>query len=207
MPFESVYLGKYQLISRLGRGGMGEVYKAFHPQLQRYVAIKLLLTTIEAESEFIARFHQEAKAVAHLRHPHIVQVFDFDIEDHRPYMVMEFVEGETLAQRMARSHRQGQVLPTDEVIRLFLQLCSAVEYAHQQGMLHRDLKPENIILTQENDAILTDFGVAKMAGVSGLTSSGLLIGTPRYMSPEQAQGLPVDERSDVSLIRRSRSDQ
>jgi hypothetical protein len=190
-------IGKYELISRLGRGGMGEVYKAFHPQLQRYVAIKVLLTTSETDPEFIARFQNEAMAVARLRHPHIVQVFDFDIEGDKPYMVMEFVEGETLAQRMTRYHRSGHVVPTDEVVRLFQQLCAAVDYAHKQGMLHRDIKPANVIINSQGDAVLTDFGLAKITGVSGLTASGLVIGTPHYMSPEQGQGQPMDARSDV----------
>lgn len=190
-------IGKYELISRLGRGGMGEVYKAFHPQLQRYVAIKVLLTNSETDPEFIARFQQEAMAVARLRHPHIVQVFDFDIEDDKPYMVMEYIEGETLAQRMARYHRNSQFMPLDEVGRLFGHLCQAVDYAHQQHMLHRDLKPANVIINKHNDAILTDFGLAKIAGVTGLTASGTLLGTPHYMSPEQGQGQPMDERSDV----------
>src|SRR5215472_10998383 len=130
-------IGKYELISRPGRGGMGEVYKAFHPQLQRYVAIKVLLSTSETDPEFIARFQNEAMAVARLRHPHIVQVFDFDIEGDIPYMVMEFVEGDTLAQRIAHFQRAGQLMPTEEVARLFQQLCAAIDYAHQQGMLHR----------------------------------------------------------------------
>ncbi len=190
-------IGKYELISRLGRGGMGEVYKAFHPQLQRYVAIKVLLTGSETDAEFIARFQNEAMAVARLRHPHIVQVFDFDIDGDKPYMVMEFIEGETLAQRMTRYHKEGKRLPIDEVVRLFQQLCSAVDYAHKQGMLHRDIKPANVILNQQNDAILTDFGLAKISGVSGLTASGTVVGTPHYMSPEQGQGQPMDARSDV----------
>jgi serine/threonine protein kinase len=190
-------IGKYELLSRLGRGGMGEVYKAFHPQLQRYVAIKVLLTNSETDPEFIARFQREAMAVAQLRHPHIVQVFDFDIEGDKPYMVMEYLEGETLAQRMARYHKSGQLLPTEEIIRLFQQICSAVDYAHKQGMLHRDIKPSNVILNRQNDAILTDFGLAKITGVSGLTASGLVVGTPHYMSPEQAQGQAIDARSDV----------
>ncbi len=190
-------IGKYELISRLGRGGMGEVYKAFHPQLQRYVAIKVLLTNSETDPEFIARFQNEAMAVARLRHPHIVQVFDFDIEGDKPYMVMEFVEGETLAQRMTRYHRSGHIVPTDEVVRLFQQLCAAVDYAHKQGMLHRDIKPANVIINRQGDAVLTDFGLAKISGVSGLTASGLVIGTPHYMSPEQGQGQAMDARSDV----------
>lgn len=190
-------IGKYELISRLGRGGMGEVYKAFHPQLQRYVAIKILLTSTETDPEFILRFQQEAMAVARLRHPHIVQVFDFDIVDDKPYMVMEFIEGETLGQRLSRYHRSGQFMPLDEVARLFQHLCQAVDYAHRQGMLHRDLKPANVIINHQNDAILTDFGLAKIAGVSGLTASGTVMGTPHYMSPEQAQGQVMDERSDV----------
>lgn len=190
-------IGKYELISRLGRGGMGEVYKAFHPQLHRYVAIKILLTTTETDPEFILRFQQEAQAIARLRHPHIVQVFDFDIVDDKPYMVMEFIEGETLGQRLSRYHRSGQFMPLDEVARLFQHLCQAVDYAHRQHMLHRDLKPANVIIHQQNDAVLTDFGLAKIAGVSGLTASGTVMGTPHYMSPEQAQGQPMDERSDV----------
>ncbi len=190
-------IGKYEIIGPLGHGGMGAVYKAFHPQLQRYVAIKLLLATNETDPDFIARFQHEARAVAQLRHPHIVQVFDFDIQDSRPYMVMEFVEGETLAQRLRRLHRSGQMLPTAEAVQLFQQLCSAVAYAHKQGMLHRDLKPQNVIVNPQNDAILTDFGLAKIAGVSGMTATNATVGTPHYMSPEQSQGKPVDQRSDM----------
>ena len=191
------HIGKYELVGRLGQGGMGAVYKAFHPQLQRYVAIKFLLTGAEAEPDFIARFEQEARLVARLRHPHIVQVFDYDVADGKPYMVMEYVEGDTLADRIAAYHRSGQLMPLDEVAQYFQQLCSAVDYAHRQGMLHRDIKPRNVLMNKQNEVILTDFGLAKIAGVSGMTSSGVLVGTPHYMSPEQAQGLPVDGRSDV----------
>jgi serine/threonine protein kinase len=191
------HIGKYELISPLGHGGMGTVYKAFHPQLQRFVAIKLLLETTESDPDFIARFQREAVAVAQLRHPHIVQVFDFDVRGSTPYMVMEFVEGETLAQRLTRLHRSGQVLPRAEVARLFQQLCSAVAYAHKQGMLHRDLKPQNIIINTQNEIILTDFGLAKIMGASALTLTNATVGTPHYMSPEQAQGQPVDVRSDI----------
>jgi serine/threonine-protein kinase len=190
-------IGKYELISPLGQGGMGIVYKAFHPQLQRYVAIKLLLATTETDPDFITRFQREAMAVAQLRYPHIVQVFDFDVQDGKPYMVMEFVKGETLAQRLTRLHRGGHVLPTTEVVRIFQQLCSAVDYAHRQGMLHRDLKPQNVIINSQGDVILTDFGLAKIRGVAGLTATNTTAGTPHYMSPEQEQGQPADERSDV----------
>src|SRR5579859_2465835 len=190
-------IGKYEIVSRLGHGGMGEVYKAFHPQLHRYVALKFLLTTAETDPDFIARFQQEAQAVARLRHPHIVQVFDFDVQDGKPYMVMEFVEGETLAQRLANYHRNKQTMPISEVVQLFQQLCSAVDYAHKQGMLHRDLKPQNVLINMQGDAVLTDFGLAKMLGVSGLTASNTVMGTPHYMSPEQAQGKPAEVRSDV----------
>jgi serine/threonine-protein kinase len=176
---------------------MGEVYKAYHPQLQRPVAIKVLLTNRETGPEFIARFQHEAMAVARLRHPHIVQVFDFDIEDDTPYMVMEFVEGETLSQRMTRYHRAGRLMPIEEVVRLFQQLCAAVDYAHRRGMLHRDIKPANVIINGQGDAILTDFGLAKISGVSGFTASGSILGTPHYMSPEQGQGQAMDPRSDV----------
>ena len=171
-------IGKYELLALLGHGGMGEVYKAYHPQLQRPVAIKVLLTNRETGPEFIARFQHEAMAVARLRHPHIVQVFDFDIEDDTPYMVMEFVEGETLSQRMTRYHRAGRLMPIEEVVRLFQQLCAAVDYAHRRGMLHRDIKPANVIINGQGDAILTDFGLAKISGVSGFTASGSIMGTP-----------------------------
>jgi serine/threonine protein kinase len=190
-------IGKYELLSPLGQGGMGAVYKAFHPQLQRYVAVKFVLATAETDPDFIARFQQEALAVARLRHPHIVQIFDFDVEGGKPYMVMEFVEGETLAQRITRYHRSGQLLPASEIVRVFDQLCSAVDYAHKQGMLHRDLKPRNVLMNNQGDAILTDFGLAKIIGVSGLTASNMMVGTPHYMSPEQGEGKPVDARSDV----------
>jgi serine/threonine-protein kinase len=110
---------------------------------------------------------------------------------------MEYLEGETLAQHITRHHKSGQLLPAAEIVRLFQQLCAAVDYAHKQGMLHRDIKPANVILNRQNDAILTDFGLAKITGVSGLTASGLVVGTPHYMSPEQAQGQPLDARSDV----------
>src|SRR6185437_8061010 len=191
------HIGKYELISPLGHGGMGSVYKAFHPQLQRFVAIKFLLEHAEGDPDFIARFQREAMAVAQLRHAHIVQVFDFDVQDSKPYMVMEFVEGETLAQRLSRLQRGGQTLPAADVGRYFQQLCSAVEYAHKQGMLHRDLKPQNVIINTQDEIILTDFGLAKIMGASALTLTNAAVGTPHYMSPEQAQGQPVDARSDV----------
>ena len=147
-------LGPYEIESPAGAGGMGEVYKARDTRLNRTVAVKV------SRERFSERFEREARAIAALNHPHICTLFDVGPD----YLVMEFVEGETLAQRLTRLHRSGQVLPGEEVPRLFQQLCSAVAYAHKQGVLHRDLKPQNILINTHNELILTDFGLAKILG-------------------------------------------
>jgi len=189
-------LGKYRLIERLGRGGMADVYRAFQPSLERDVAIKVMHSYLAEDEAFIGRFRREAKAVADLHHPHIVQVFDFDVQDDVYYMVMEYIDGETLKKRLERLNAEGRPMPLEEVVRTFSALCDALDYAHEAGRIHRDLKPANIMF-EDDRLVLTDFGLATIVGGSRYTLSGTVIGTPVYMSPEQGKGQSGDERSDI----------
>ncbi|MGH2523563.1 MAG: serine/threonine-protein kinase, partial [Anaerolineales bacterium] len=193
-------LGKYQLLERLGRGGMAEVYKAYHPNLDRFVAVKILHPHLSDASDFIGRFRREAQAVAQLHHPHIVQVFDFDVEGDLHYMVMEYVQGRSLTAVLDDCYQRSEHLPLDEVVRLFRALLDAVGYAHAHGMVHRDLKPANVMLDKQGRPVLTDFGIAKIVGANKLTATGVTVGTPAYMSPEQGGGESGDERSDLYAL-------
>jgi tRNA A-37 threonylcarbamoyl transferase component Bud32 len=190
-------IGKYRIVEHLGRGGMAEVYKAYQPNLDRYVAIKMMHGFLADEKEFLNRFEREAKVVATLRHPNIVQVYDFDVESGVYYMVMEFISGETLKSRMQDLETQGQWVSQDDAARIILSVGSALKYAHERGMVHRDVKPANVMITLEGQVILTDFGIAKIVSASNLTASGAMVGTPSYMAPEQGMGQPGDERSDI----------
>ena len=203
-------LEKYELRERLGYGGVAEVWKAFDTELHRYVAIKLLHTDLQTDPEFSTRFSREARFVAALHHPNIVQIHDFQTT-HDPgtntpiaYMVMDYVEGETLAQYIHRTSRTGQFPPPADIVHLFTSISKAIDYAHQEGMIHRDIKPANILLDKRHTApdsigepILTDFGIARIIGTSSGTMTGMWLGTPRYLSPEQAQGYPGTTRSDI----------
>jgi tRNA A-37 threonylcarbamoyl transferase component Bud32 len=190
-------IGKYRIVEHLGRGGMAEVYKAYQPNLDRYVAIKMMHGFLADEKEFLNRFEREAKVVATLRHPNIVQVYDFDVDSGLYYMVMEFISGETLKSRMQDLETQGQWVSLDDATRIILSVGSALKYAHERGMVHRDVKPANVMITLEGQVILTDFGIAKIVSASNLTASGAMVGTPSYMAPEQGMGQPGDERSDI----------
>jgi len=190
-------LGRYEITALVGRGGMATVYKARHPGLNRTVAVKVLHRHLAIDPAFVGRFRREARAVAALRHPNIVRVFDFDNQDDNYFIVMEFIDGPTLASLLKRLFKQGRHLSAQETLRLFSPLCSAIHYAHEQGMVHRDIKPSNIILTRQHEPILTDYGIAKIAGATSYTIPGVVIGSAHYMSPEQAEGLPGDHRSDI----------
>jgi eukaryotic-like serine/threonine-protein kinase len=203
-------LGKYELREHLGRGGMAEVWKAFDTELERYVAIKLLHADLQTDPEFITRFTREARAIASLHHPNIIQIHDFQIfrssELGSPtaYMVMDYVEGQTLARYIHSTSHIGKFPPPTDIIQIFMSISQAIDYAHQHGMIHRDIKPANILLDQRNtkhvpmgEPILTDFGIAKILGAASGTISGMWLGTPLYTSPEQAQGHPGSERSDI----------
>ena len=190
-------LGKYRVMERLGRGGMAEVYKAYHPHLDRYVALKVLHGYLTEGGDFMERFNREAKAVANLRHSNIVQVFDFDIEDETPYMVMEFIDGETLKATMDHFAKQGKTMPLAEAIEIFRQVALALAYAHEQGLYHRDIKPSNVMVGEDGKVYLTDFGIARIVSDTQFTASGALLGTPAYMAPEQALGEKLTAACDI----------
>ncbi len=196
-------LGKYQIVVRVGRGGMARVYKAYQASLDRYVAIKVLHTHLAEEGDFVKRFEREATGVARLRHPHIVQVFDYDKEEDLYYIVMEFVEGPTLKAEIAERLRRNEglidtpIFGVEEAARIFGALASAIDFAHSRGMIHRDIKPGNVMFTADGQVLLTDFGLARMIYSDKQTKTGALSGTPAYMAPEQVEGKRVDERSDV----------
>lgn len=190
-------LGKYLLSERLGKGGMAEVYKAFHPKLQRTMTIKVLHSYLMEGENFQARFEREARALAALRHPHIVQIHDFDVQDDLYYMVMEYIDGGNLQTRMAELSKASAYMPVGQVAGITRQVAEALDYAHRQGVLHRDIKPSNIMLDTTGNAYLTDFGIARIMGESQFTATGDLIGTPAYMSPEQGKGLELTNASDI----------
>jgi len=190
-------LGKYRVLEPLGRGGMARVYRAYHPQLDRYVAIKVLRSDLVEEGEFLARFRREAQAVAALRHPNVVQVFDFDVQDGVYYMVMELLEGDTLRTRLNDHRARGEEMPLGEMVRILLDMLAGLAYAHSEGMIHRDVKPANVLLTRRGQAVLTDFGIAQIVGATRYTVSGALMGTLNYMSPEQGLEGQCDARSDI----------
>ncbi len=191
---EGQTLGQYQVIAQMGSGGMATVYKAYQPRLDRYVAIKMLHEAFQEDPNFLARFEREAKIVARLEHPHIVQVFDYDEYNGRPYLVMKYVEGRTL-----KAELDDMPPTTDEILRLMLPIADALDYAHRQGVLHRDIKPSNIIIDASGVPYLTDFGLARMALLGDSTlSQDVLLGTPHYISPEQAMGnRDIDSRTDL----------
>ncbi|MBN1428241.1 MAG: protein kinase [Anaerolineae bacterium] len=196
-----ITMGKYQLVERLGRGGMADVYKGYQPGLDRYVAVKVLHPHLSEEVDFITRFQREARSVANLHHPYIVQVFDFDVQDERYYMVMEYIEGgQTLKELLQNLNVEGRKLPPDQTLDIIAKIADALDYAHNQGMIHRDIKPSNILLRSLNQPVLGDFGIARIIGQTGLTGSGAMIGTPAYMSPEQGRGEQADERSDLYAL-------
>jgi serine/threonine protein kinase len=210
MSKESQRLGKYELQKRLAHGGMGEVWKALDTQLNRYVAIKILRTDVKENPEFEVRFEQEARFVAALRHPNIVQIHDFSIseppESETPtaYIVMDYIEGQTLTEYIRSTSRKGQFPPPSDIVYIFAAISRALDYAHSQGKIHRDIKPANILLDKRlpnarpmGEPILIDFGIARLQGVASGTAIGSLLGTPLYISPEQAQGKHGDHRSDL----------
>ena len=190
-------IGKYLVKEELGRGGMGQVFKAIHPVLQREVAIKLLHTHLSDKTAVVERFYREAKIVAGLRHSNIVQVYDFDTIEDSFYLVMEYVEGETLRDHLEHLHHQGERMPIQKAMEIFSLIARAVAYAHQNGVIHRDLKPANVLLDSKEQPILADFGLSKILWEEGITLTGQFFGTPHYMSPEQSSGKESDERSDI----------
>ncbi len=194
---EGQKLGKYTILEPLGSGGMARVYRAYHPKLDRYVAVKVLRSDLVDDQTFLSRFRQEAQAVAALRHPNIVQVFDFDVEDDLYYMVMELLDGDSLHTRLNDYRIRGEVMPYGEMVRILLDVLDGLDYAHAEGMVHRDIKPANVLLTKKGQAVLADFGIAQIIGSTQHTVSGALLGTLNYMAPEQGMTGTCDARSDI----------
>ncbi len=191
---------RYKVEEFIDQGGMSAVYKASDPNLRRTVAIKVIHQHLSNNPEFVRRFEQEAAAVAMLRHPNIIQVFDFNHDDRTYYMVMEYVPGQTLKEALTKLSAAKQRMSLKDVINIMTTICEAVAYAHEHGMIHRDLKPANVMLTPRGQVILMDFGVAKMLGERDETVTGTIVGTAKYMSPEQARGERPDGRSDIYAL-------
>jgi serine/threonine protein kinase len=190
-------LGRYHILEQLGEGGMATVYKAFDTRLEREVAVKVIRVDQFSPAvleRVLKRFEREAKSMSRLSHPNIVKVLDYGDYEGSPYLVLEYLPGGTLKRRL------GKPLPWSEAIRLLLPIAHALEYAHQQGVIHRDVKPSNILITTSGEPMLTDFGIAKLLEADEgqtLTATGVGIGTPEYMSPEQGMGREIDARADV----------
>jgi serine/threonine protein kinase len=201
-------VGKVRIDKHLAKGGMAEVYLGTHLTLDRPVAVKVLHSHVEEEPEMKMRFQREAKVVAALRHPNIVQIFDFDTLDGHPYIVMEYLKGPTLAWYLKILHERNEQMQSRHIARLISKLANALDYAHGEGVIHRDVKPGNIMLharaggsrlmfTEQIEPVITDFGLVRIMHATTQTASGLVSGTPAYISPEQAQGLKVDHRTDI----------
>ena len=185
-------LGQFRIVERIGSGGMATVFKAYQPNLDRYVAVKVLPAYHARDPIFLKRFQQEARSVAKLQHANIVPIHDYGVQDGITYIVMEYVDGGTLKDRLKRS------ISIAEAIDFVIQAAEGLGCAHGHGIVHRDVKPANMLVRKDGNLLLSDFGIAKiLEGTSNLTRAGTGIGTPQYMSPEQGTGQAVDRRSDI----------
>lgn len=184
--------GRYRLQRRLGAGGMASVWLALDERLGRHVAVKVIADTLADDERWLTRFKREARAAAALSHPGIVQVFDYGIEDGRPYLVMEYISGANLAERLADA-----AAPVPEAPRLARELLEALAHVHAAGIVHRDIKPANVLLDGDDRAHLTDFGIAQADGATSLTQTGMLVGTMKYLAPEVSAGGEATARSDL----------
>jgi serine/threonine-protein kinase len=193
VPVGTLLNARYRLDALVGTGGMSTVYRAFDTVLERPVAIKLMHREVAEESDQLERFRREARAVAQLNHPHVVGVIDAGEDDRTPYIVLEFVEGETLKDRIRRAGR----LPIPEAVAYAIEIARALGAAHARGIVHRDVKPQNVLIDEEGTAKVTDFGIARTLDQEGLTADGRVLGTTDYVSPEQALGHAVTGQSDL----------
>jgi predicted Ser/Thr protein kinase len=188
--------GPYRIVAPLGEGGMAAVYKAYQANMDRYVALKVLPRHFASDPQFVARFEQEAKVLAKLRHPHILPVHDYGESDGYTYLVMPFIESGALINLL-----RGEPLPLSKIEKFIHQVGDALDYAHSQGIIHRDVKPSNVLVDERENCMLVDFGIAKIVeGTANLTQTGGILGTPAYMSPEQGRGEAVDHRIDIYAL-------
>ena len=185
-------IGRYKVVDRIGRGAMGVVYSARDDRDGRQVALKVMMADLEGDKETRIRFEREAKVAGELLHRNIINVFDMGEEDGRLYMVMELLDGETLGDYLKRVGRP----PLEWSLDMMMQVCEGLAVAHAHGIVHRDIKPGNLFVMKDGGVKILDFGVARLAN-SSMTASGFIVGTPDFMSPEQARGKPIDRRSDV----------
>src|SRR3954464_9386473 len=189
-----VYSGRYELRRHVARGGMAEVYLAHDKLLDRPVALKVLFPELSVDRSFVERFRREAQAAANLSHPNIVSVYDWGEEEGTYFIVMEYVDGRTLSTMIKE---EGALLP-DRAAGIGAEVAGALSFAHRHGVIHRDVKPGNVLITNDGTVKVADFGIARAANAEeNLTQTGAVMGTATYFSPEQAQGTPVDARSDV----------
>jgi serine/threonine-protein kinase len=188
-------LGRYKIVAEIGQGAMGTVYKAVDPIIDRTVAIKTINLNLSKQEleEYEARFQQEIKAAGRLNHPNIVTIYDVGKTDQVAYMAMEFLEGKELKEMIA----EGKLPPTDQVVDIIAQVADGLWFAHQQEIVHRDVKPSNIMVLSGGIAKITDFGIARLPNSAVKTMTGLILGSPRYMSPEQVIGKQLDTRTDI----------
>ena len=189
------HLGRYEVVGELGQGAMGVVYKATDPLIDRIVAIKTITLSLaqEEREEYEARFYQEAKAAGRLSHPNIVTIFDVGRSGDIAYIAMEFLQGRELRDIL----NDEKLLPVDQVLDIVAQVALGLAYAHEHGIIHRDVKPSNIMVLRDGHAKITDFGIARMASAAVRTQTGMVLGSPKYMSPEQVMGKLTDQRSDI----------
>lgn len=186
-------IGNYKIVGRIGKGGMGDIYKAVQKSLNRTVAIKVLSPQMGRSEEFSKRFDIEARAISLLQHQNIVSIFEFGEEQGLKYFAMQYVDGEDLGKRLL--HKKP--LTVEEVIDYSKQICRALRYAHSKDVIHRDIKPQNVLIDKNNGCRLTDFGIAKIYAETNITMTGVAVGTPEYMSPEQAEGDVLDAQTDI----------
>ncbi len=192
--------GKYVIHRLAGCGGMADVYLGYRKDLDRTAALKIIHPNLTQDSGFVARFQQEARTLANLDHAHIVRLYDLLQQEDLYCIVMEFIQGETLAKRLSALRDENHIMPLPTTVQIIKALCSALGYAHSKNMVHRDIKPSNVMFKPTADGeipVLTDFGIAKIIKAPSLTNTNVIIGTPRYMSPEQARGVELDSRSDI----------
>src|SRR5215210_4470122 len=185
-------IGRYQLLEKLGQGGMGVVHRAVDPLLQRTVAVKLISSAIDANDELRERFFREARAAGQLSHKNIITIYDLGEHEGQPFLAMEFLEGQDLQHRLAA----GPPMTLPRKLDLAIEICEGIEYAHVHGVVHRDIKPANIFITAAGTVKLLDFGLARLI-TSDLTHTNMMMGTLNYMAPEQVRGERADHRSDI----------